>query len=266
MLKCFKSTMISYLLLCYIGGFSIYLILSRTINSRAGWTFAIIWIFFVASILEIIARIKMKKVVNIMIDDCNLEKYIHICNDLFFEQVNKKYKIYLMLNLATGYLNAGDKERAEKILNNVYGFGNGRVGTTYLAIYYNILVAYYFQTKDIENVVDSMNELKIILNNKKMNRKSRTKLLYLYSEAECLLNMENNNYDGAEQIFNDSLVREKHMLGKVSTKYTLGLIYLHYNRLSEATEAFEFAVKNGGTSRFVEISKEHLEKLNLEEL
>ena len=266
MIKCFKSTMISYFVLSYVGGASICLIFGFVINPRAGGLFAISWILFIATILEIIARKKMNKVINIMIDDCDLEKYLHVCNNLFFEQVHKKYKILLVLNLATGYLNAGNKERAEKLLNNVYGFGNGRAGATYLAVYYNILVAYYLQTKDIENVVDSMKELKIALNNKKLNRTSRTNLLYLYDEAECLLDMENNIYDGAEQVFNDALARQKHMLGKVSTKYTLGIIYLHYDRLSEAAEAFEFAYKNGGTSYYVKKAKEYLEKMKLNEL
>jgi len=198
-------------------------------------------------------------------EDCNLEEYIRIYNDLLFNQTNKRLKTFLMLNLSTGYLHAGNKERAEKTLNSIDGFGNSRVGAIYLAVYYNNLIAYYFLVNDIENVVDSMEELKVALNNKKLKIKIKNKLLCSKIDKESLLNMANNIYDGAEQVFNIAFEREKHMLGKVYAKYTLGIIYLHDNRLSEATEAFEFTIKNGGTSIYAKRAKVHLDKLKLEE-
>jgi len=261
MIKCFKSTMILYFVFSFIGGVPICLKLGWDINFYVGVLVATIWIFTVAMVLEIFAQIKMRKIINIMMDDCNLEEYIRICDDLLFDQTNKKLVTLLMLNLSTGYLNAGNRERAKKTLNSIVGFGNGIAGAIYLAIYYNNLVAYYFMIKDIENVVDSMEEFRIALDNKKLSRVYKNKLLYSYSDSKVLLNMANNIYDGAEQVFNDALLRAKHMLSKVSAKYTLGIIYLHYNRLSEATEAFEFAIKNGGTSCYVSKAKEHLEEM-----
>ena len=167
-----------------------------------------------------------------------------------------------MLNLSTGYLNAGDRDYAQQTLNRIDAIGKGSLGAIYRAFYYNNLASYFLLVKETENVTASMENLKIALNNKKLNCVNRNKLLCLYMEKESLLNMTNNIYDGAEQLFNDVLVREKHMLSKVYAKYILGIIYLHDNKLSEAREVFEFAAKNGGDSRFVEMAKEQLENLS----
>jgi len=262
MIKCFKNLIFLYYLISIFGAAIVWLLLGWITNIYIGGLAAILWIVVVILIMSIFALKKTNKIINIMLDYCNVEEYIRICNKILVNQTDKRLRTVFMLYLAAGYINIGNTELAEKMLNSINGFDNSKLGARNLVTYYGNLVAYYFQIKDIENVVDSMKEFKAALDNKKLSQAHRNKLKYSYSDSECLLNMANNIYDGAEQVFNDALSREKHMLGKVSVKYTLGLIYLHDNRPSEASEAFEFAAKNGGNSLFNKRAKEQLEKLH----
>jgi len=261
MIRCFRSTKFMYYIISFIGALYIWLKLLWTKNFFVGGLFAFIWMIAIALIMSLFAWIKMNKIINIMRDDCDCEKYLQIYNKLLPDCNDKKMRTLLMLNLSSGYLNAGDSDCAQQTLDRIDKIGKGRLGAMYEAFYYNNLVSYFFLTKDTENVIASMEKLKLALNNKKLNRVYRNKLLYLYNEKESLINITNNIYDGAEQLFDDALVREKHMLGKVYAKYTLGIIYLHNNRHSEAMKTFEFVVKNGGDLFYVKLAKEYLEKL-----
>ena len=261
MIRCFRSTKFIYYIISFIGSVYIWMKLLWTNNFYLGGLLAIIWIIAIALIMNSFAWIKMKKIINIMRDDCNPEKYLQICNELLSHCKDKKSRTLLMLNLSTGYLKAGDRDRAQMTLDRIDENGKGRRGATYLASYYNNLVSYFFLEKETGNVIASMEKLKIALNNKKLSRVYKNKFLCSYNEKESLLNMTNGIYDGAEQLFNDVLIRENHMLGKVYAKYILGIIYLHDNRLCEAREAFEFVVKNGGTLFYVKMAQEHLKKM-----
>jgi len=257
----FKNYIYIYFTICLIGVAAVWILFGLLFNISVGELAAIIGAIIIALIMCLLFITKMRKINNIMINDCNIEEYIRISNSILSNQTFKKLRTILKLNLSVGYLNDGNSELAKKMLNSIDRFSNTRWGALYRVSYYNSLVAYYFQIKDIGNVIDSMKELQIALKNKKLNNAYKNKILCLYRDKESLLNMENNNYDGAEQVFIAALEREKKMLGKVYAKYTLGIVYLHYNRLEEATEAFEFAAKNGGTSYYVERAKKNLLKL-----
>jgi len=262
MIKSFRSTKILYYIISFFGAVFIWMKMLLDNNFYLGGLVAIIWIIAISLIMKSFAWMKMNKIINIMRDDCNLEEYIRILNELLSHCKDRKSRTLLMLNLSTGYLNAGDRDYAQQTLDHIDKTGKGQLGAAYRVSYYNNLVSYFFMINDIENVIVSMEKLKLALNNKNLRRVFRNQFLYLYSDAESLLNITNNIYDGAEQLFDDVLVREKHMLSKVYAKYILGIIYLHDNKLSEAREVFEFAAKNGGDSRFVEMAKEQLENLS----
>lgn len=264
-MRCFKTTRILYYLFG-IGGFiGIWALISYCMNSNWGQIIGILlgllWIFVINIILTLLAIHKLDKINKIIVEDCNPEKAIQIYNKLLLNQKSKNLWNTLVLNLSAGYLNIGNVEKAKETLSNLNEFKKNRFDANYCVIYYNLLASCYLVTKELEKAADAIEKMKTALNNKKMYKSRRTNLFWNYIEKLCLLNMENNNYDGAELIFNTKFERTSLMIEKVSAKYRLGLVYLHDNRPSEAKKAFEYVVKNGGSLYIVQKSKEQLEQL-----
>lgn len=263
MVNCFKELKYLYFVIGMIGAIIILLLCNHSMNLVVGFFGGIIWLFIVLITLEFFAIRKVNKIKNIMLDDCRCAEFIRICNNLLFDQSKKSLKTFWLLNLSSGYLNMGNMKLTEKTLNSIETFANNRMGAMLLVAYYNNLVAYYIYMKDFENAIDSFEELKRALNNKKLTKKYRDYLTHMCNEKQSMIRIADNNYDGAEQLFIDAFEREKHMLVKVYAKYTLGVVYIHDNRISEAIEALEFAVKNGGDSCYTKEAKLRLEKLTI---
>lgn len=264
MINCFKELKVLYYVIGTTGAIFIIIILLLC-NHSTNWgeeIFAtVMWIFAVISILELFAIRKIKRIKSIMIDDCNCAEFIRICKNLLFDQSKKSLETFWLLNMSTGYLTMGNMELAQKTLNRIQTFGKNRMGAIFLVTYYNNLVAYYIYIKDSANAINSFEEMKLALNNKKLTNKYRNEFMHICNEKQSIIHFADNIFEGAEQLFIDAFERENHMLWKVYAKYTLGIVYFHDNRISEAIEAFEFAVINGGDSCYTKEAKLWLEKL-----
>lgn len=262
LLKLFKSTNIMYASLCICGILIISFFATPKIGVIFSFLLIFLWIYITATIFNLVAAKKMGKVVRIMTDDCNIQEYIKIHNEFLRKNV-RGTRTYLLLNLSSGYLNLGDHELAKNVLYSITEFSDNRAGALSKTFYLNNLFVYYLRINDSSNASICLEEMRLLLENKKLKSIDRERLLSIYNDKCVILNIENGNYDGAEQFFSSAFDKEKSCLGKVSIKYNLGKVYIHYGRLNEAKDAFEYAVKHGGDSYYVIESRRLLNHFNI---
>ena len=272
MLRLFKSTFIVYFVLASAGIIGIVFlnplvvmekeIFTLIVNLCLSIPLALIWIFIVTFIFELVAAKKVNKIALIMSEECRVKDFIICYTDLLRKSSVKTTQAVLLLSLSSGYLNFGDSCSAKKVLDTIIDFPDSCIGALHKVIYYNNLIIYDIQINDLENATQHIENFRIALDNPKLNKKHRESCYRFYNDNKFLLNIEKGIYDGAEDVFKLAFEREKQKLGKVFSKYTLGRIYLHYNDFEKATESFEFVKNNGGDSHFVAEANDYLNNIN----
>jgi tetratricopeptide (TPR) repeat protein len=222
------------------------------------------------SISMSIAKTKYKKIGNIMYNDCDIVQFININNNLMkrWDSLRKIFKkphititISLALNLSSGYLLVGNNTEAKRFLDSIENFPNNKAGAINKVAWHNNLCSYYLQIKDTLRASQSLEEMYISLKNKKIP-KSHHKIFsnyYKYKQSQIMI--ENDNYADSEKVFNSMFEEENKVRDKVAAKFMLGRIYLHDNKLNEARQAFEYVISRGGTTYYVNKSKEYLDQL-----
>ena len=219
------------------------------------------WIFVSAFLAEIYARIKYKKIADILTEECDPTRFILIIEKILKKRNLGKCKNGILINFSTAYLNLEHKDAVKQILDNIGYFANNRLGAINRVAYYNNLFCYYVSIKDLTNAEVVLNYMQESLEDKKLSETDRRRFYILYTEKTFSFQIAKGNFDGAEQIFRIMFEREKSMFAKVTAKFILGQIYLHYGRTEEAKSAFEYVIQHGNKLYNVQKAKQYLQEL-----
>ncbi|MCL2857957.1 MAG: hypothetical protein FWE19_09670 [Oscillospiraceae bacterium] len=214
----------------------------------------ILWSVLNAVVFSLIAHRKLAKI-NQLMYDCDLESFLAISEGLAKRRTEKTTNTLMLLNLAAAYIFTGNNTAAGRLL---YGIDAGRftrAAQTRLEaqcelIYHNNFFEYYYRFNDLTAAAQALEQMKRILQSSKLSRSARNTYSGFLLRQQHLLNIANGDYDNAEQVFDLAFEKGRHMLDRVSAKYTLGRIYLHQGKTIEAERAFAYAVMHGGSSIF----------------
>jgi len=224
--------------------------------------FIAIWSAANLVVFSVIASRKTHKIAALH-EDCDIENFLAICGQLYKRRTSKQSKTLASLNLSSAYLMIGDNSAAGRLLHDIgaRGFSGHLTVAAYEFVYHNNCFMYYYITGDIPQAARVLGYMEYMLQNGKLPKVSANTFQDFCLRARYALNIENGNYDGAEQFFVEAFEKNKGAMSKVNSKYTLGKIYLHQGRLAEAERAFEYAVEFGGSSIYRARATERLEAL-----
>lgn len=223
--------------------------------------FLMIFVFFAALIANRYAEKLHNKIVQLFLEECDPYQYIDRYQKILKRRLGK-IGAFVLVNLSSGYLAAGNPQKAKQILDSIGSFQENQFGLQNKSFYYNNLCSYYLMMNDITNAEIMLENMLNSLQNEKFPKMQYYALYNCYTETRYEINIAKGNYVGTEDIFLIKYNREKSKLGKVESKYQLGKIYLHYNRIGEARSAFEYVINNGNKTYYVDESKELLNQCN----
>jgi len=205
---------------------------------------------------------KNNKILKILTEECNPQKFIDTYSKTASKGSNVEIQNFIKIQLSTGYIASGELDKGKEKLDSVKEFSEKITDSQNKIMYYNNLFSYFLQKKDIDNAEMNLAKMLESIQNshKKLNRNT---YMNLYNGKSYRLNIEKNIFDGADNFFENTFKMDNDEYGRVSYKFILGKIYLHYNKLPEAKEAFEYVIKNGNSLYIVTEAKEILTDNNL---
>jgi len=248
-----------------------------------------IWILVSMIIAEKNANKKVKKITDILFNECNPERAIIVINKTISAKNPGQYRDYFLLLLSIAHLYIGNISKARETLDKIYNpdqidsagnskmyihkslvtdktplntdsFPNTKVGSDNRVFYYSIRIDYFLQTDDLGSATKALNLMKNALNNKFI-KANNDPYYFFYIENQYKINIANGDFDGAEMFFSILFDKKSSNIGKVLTKFQLGKIYLHYNKLDDAIAAFRYVIENGKNIIQVKEATQYLQQL-----
>jgi len=236
------------------------------INLIIAYLLICIWITICGKFLRHQLSDSLGKIVNILINDCDPEKFIinwlPLIKKTTHSKIANNVNTFLFLNLSTGFLEAGKDEEMLNAIEGVNDFPNNRCGNSYRLFYYNNLFCYYMKIQDLKKAENWLWYMRDIMDHSKLTSQVRQQYDAIYVQKKCIFDMEQKNYDGAEQIMNSMFSNAKNELQRVSAKFMLGKIYLHDSQIEKAKGAFEYVVAHGNKLAKVDIAQGYLKSLS----
>jgi tetratricopeptide (TPR) repeat protein len=221
------------------------------------------WILLSAVIHRRLTLKFFKKILGILAEECDPERFIAIYLPLTKKKMKKSYMVYLSV-LVTGYVAAGKEEMAVDVLKDVMSYPREKIDLNNQVAYYRNLYNYFFLTKDYKNAENVLFYLKGILDHSNYKKALRNNYARSYILSRCQLNIAQGFFDGSEGVLGTLFENAESRYSRVSAKYLLGLVYLHQSEKDKAAAAFEYVVGNGNKLALVEEAKKYL-SLNGEE-
>ena len=213
-------------------------------------------------IFEMIARKRVKKIDQILLDDCDVKNYIAAYEILSQKRTSKAIKIHILLCLAAGHLNSGNSAEVLRVLSTIKAFPKNIQRAVYEFQYHTLYCSYYLQVNDVQAAEQSLAQMEETLQKHKWNKLKQAQCWAIYSEKQCLIRMASGNYEGSEQVFDLAYRRGESTLQKVIAKYILAEIYLHDGKTAEAKEAFTYVAQYGGSTRYQKQAVRQLEHID----
>ena len=255
----FTETKVAYLISAFSG---IIPILFIPVSLVPTIMLVVAWVALNVAAFAFIAWRKFMKI-NKLHDDCDVENFLALTQELEKRDVDKTSRTTVLLNLSTGYLMIGDNVTAGHLLYDIGSkrFPKTQNGARQEFVYHNNGFAYCKNANDIPGAAQALERMGSILQNRKLPKSVRGTCHDFYLKQQCILNIANGNYDGAEELFIAACENDARLIDKVAAKYTLGKIYLHQGRQAEAALAFEYVIEHGGSTIFRMRAVERLEAL-----
>ena len=211
-----------------------------------------IMMFLISFIIAATYAVKLiNEIAEICTQKCDPYEFIERYEKVLKRRIGKA-RTFVLISLSSGYLTAGNSQKAKQILDSVSKVSNNKAGILNKTCYFNNLCSYYLQVNDITNAESMLENMLEVLKNEKYPKQNYDLVYNFYIGKQYLINIAKGNYTGAEEVFSIQFNREKNKLGRVVAKYHLGKVYLNFNKLEEATEAFEYVVNNGNKTCYVD--------------
>lgn len=257
----YKDLKRMYFLLGGLGGVMLALSLSFL---KVGSLFvqcaaAAVWVLAVNIYLNRIAGQRLMKLRSLLAD-CKCREFILAIEKL--RSGTKKTEKWLEFDLAQGYLTLGNYEKAREILKAVPLRNDGTRIDIVEQLYINSnLVSVYIGLKEIAAAEKVLMKMDQLLEYPVLSDAQKAAYRSAYVNRQIVLDIEKGEYEGNKETLVNLLSREKTILGKVTFRYYLALIYIYEHNETKAKECLDDVVENGGDCRFVAMAKEKLENL-----
>lgn len=265
MIKCYKYLFVIYLLTAFLG---FYIIGFSLINWGVfAALLGFVWIFLVALLMNFIAAKKLKRINDLLFVNFDPESYIQAYNKLLLKNRNSNFKIkdFLLLNLSVGYFAKGDIIEAKKIIDNLSTrFCSYKLNSQQYIGFLNCTAVLFLMVHDPYRAAEALNKLDEILKTEP-RIKQKEKWLFVISANKVRLNIENSNYDNAEQTLNALLEKAQTTYDKVVLHFYLGLVYEHFSSVDKEKEAFEYVAQYGGALLAAKQARQKLENISIGE-
>ncbi|HEY5584596.1 MAG TPA: hypothetical protein VIK78_08895 [Ruminiclostridium sp.] len=115
----------------------------------------LIWMFTYTILKFIKFNKEVIRLLKILYEETNAEKYIIETKATISKTKNKLYKLHFSLNLAAGYEANGDYQKA---IDHIKGLNINNASGIYKALYYNNLAFFYFETDDFQSAIQTFLE------------------------------------------------------------------------------------------------------------
>lgn len=206
------------------------------------------------------STLRMKRMINILYNECNPEKYVDVIN----KHLNKRliveaHLVLFLIMLDTGYQAMDNYETSDMILERIKRNPRYLNRNVYKVAYLNNLVASYLKKGDMEKAESELVKIRTDLLNLKMTKKDKEKLSNGFCINKIIFDMCNGGvWDKAEETFNKRLINASNMLERVYANLYLAQIHIKNGNIEKAKEACEQVIKYGNKLHAVQTAKELL--------
>ncbi|MDP4119718.1 MAG: hypothetical protein Q8876_01495 [Bacillota bacterium] len=217
----------------------------------------------VALIYYYIIMSGMKKITSYINNECDPKKYITVYNKRLLKKLRNN-SINELAILGNAFILSGEINSAKINLDLMNQLPIKSINNKIL--YYYCQSLFYLEVKNFSSASIALNQLEEALTYARLLPSAAKKNYESYIlRGRYLINISNNNYEGAVEYFNTCFLNVKQNLTKVLVEFSLGEIYMHFERYNEAKEAFEYVVQNGNTLYKVQLAKEYLKRISCQQ-
>ncbi|HBL83312.1 MAG: hypothetical protein A2Y17_05535 [Clostridiales bacterium GWF2_38_85] len=268
MLRVFRKLMIAYYTVCFVCVVVVTGVMTWIVQGLEPYYIlfidfisAMICIFVIALIFNIIALKKYYKIGKIRLEECNLDKFIFENEKLLNKNRNRSIRNFLLINIAGAYLEKQDLQRAKEVLDSIIDFKNTNFDKNNKISYVSNLTSYLIRIKQFDEARKTLDRMQYYIKALKAVAEKNSANEAYFSLQQLLKMEEKNNYEGAEEFYLDKLKKSIFMLEKVKWQFVLSKIYLRENRTDETKHFLCFAAEHGGTTYYAQEAKIYLGKL-----
>lgn len=200
-------------------------------------------LFFIALIFEKTAAKKHDKILFKLTEQC--DPYDFLNSYIGFAKINMPpvTKTGILVNLATGYINADDYIQAKAVLADARKFSKKNPINLISCHLTQVSVSYH--DNDISTAQQSLAAAKAIIDTSYLTKSVKNQLLNNYNIYAAELNIYNNCLDGTESLLLDSFQNAQTMLNRVCIQFCLYELYTKQNRTEEARQALIYVAEHG---------------------
>ena len=210
---------------------------------------------------EIYARKKHNKIITTKLyNECDPQNFLQVYKKIVGRGTGKM-RSYTYYHNSSGYFYLGDFQTARQQLDMMFASGlpKTKEAAQYLVFYHISMCDIFLFENDIDNAEKALSfAMESVKAPKLLKMDKTTNFGQHIMSRQIRLNMEKGNYDGAEQFFTTAFELSDTTMSKVVSKFHLGRVYLHSNRIEEAKAAFEYVINNGNKIFYVNKSIEFL--------
>lgn len=204
---------------------------------------------------EFIANSKHTKLCAILNNDCEPLQFLYEYFPLIDRAKSNLTKYFLMINLASGYINIGDFEQAQSVLGDI---NVNDLNKPYRIHYHNVWTTLFINQGKISDAEYSLNFTKELLAKHKINKAYLMQHQNSVKLLEAELNILKNNLNGVENTLLEYFYTSKLPLHKVNAKYALAQLYIKQNNTEKAVDAMKYTAENGNTLYIAQQARDFL--------
>lgn len=186
-----------------------------------------------------------------------IEKIIRLMNDRSAKK-NGRYMLIKRLQLCNGLRASGKFEQMEAELPWQPVKPNTLANRLIALFHASLVLSVYLRHGDTEKAYAMIANIRGLLNNKRLTRKSfsvyESNIKYYNALIDMKCGMFGSVIEQLTHCFNSSDVPYT----RASTQYYLGKAYLHFNQLEQARAAFQYTIDNGNKLYVVKLAREAL--------
>lgn len=200
------------------------------------------------------------KIQNIVFNDCDPDKCLSELEKIIdISKPPKTYSNCFLLDMVWALLADGKTEEAFEVIKRIRKLSRD---VKEKMSYYSYLVSIYLLQNNLEDAETVLKRMKETMDNARFSKLDKAFAESIYDRTLCVYGMAHGRYDGAEEYFSAEFEKGRSNYHNVIAKLNLGKIYLHYNKIAEAEEAFEYVLSNGNRLAAVKTAEEYLNKIS----
>ncbi len=220
------------------------------------------WICIVFLISLIFDLIKVKRIDKIMIelDNCRVKEYVEIYEMLISNY--RKKNDFLLSNLAVGYIQLGEFEKARSYLNAINISHKKKISAINIEyVYLNNLCAVNILLGDVQSAEEYLRQMQDMINNPLVKHHIKASFSYYYILNKMELDILKGDEALKEKLCTLRLQVDNRLLAKVDANYGLGEFYEAQGEIEKARLHYTYAKENGGSSFYQSKAQQRLEAL-----